>query len=129
MDANRIEANIDLIDIDLNILSEKIQRVPTNFVFNIDEVGNQDYADAEIKTLIAPVNYEQLYAYYPISRNRNRSSLIAAISPCGMAWIPQVTITRATLDDDIYDYFPLDSAQIVHTDNGYVNTRSFENCF
>lgn len=109
MDVNRVEANIDLIDINLNILTEIIQWVLTNFIFNIDEVGNQDYADAEIKTLIAPVYYEQLYAYYPIPRNGTRSSLIAAISPCGMACIPQVTITRATLDDDLYDYIPLNS--------------------
>ena len=88
VNVNRVEANIDLIDINLNILSEVIHGVPTNFIFNIDEVGNQDYADAEIKTLIAPVNYEQLYAYYPISRNGTRSSFIEAISPCGMACIP-----------------------------------------
>lgn len=73
MDMNRIEANIDLIDINLNILSEIIERVPINFIFNIDEIGNNDYEDAKIKTLITPVNYNQLFAYYPTLRNGTRA--------------------------------------------------------
>lgn len=38
-------------------------------------------------------------------------------------------LNSATLDDDIYDFIPLDSVQIFHTDNGYVNSGSFENWF
>lgn len=129
MDSKRIEANILSIDLNLNILSELIEGVPIQFIINIDEVGNQDFADAEIKTLIAPAEYSKLYAYYPVTRSSNRSSCIAAISPAGLVCIPQIAVTRTTLDTEIYEHLPVDSVQIVHTDNGYINSNSFENWF
>ena len=129
MDSKRVEANIYDIDSNLNKLSEIIEGVHSNFIINIDEIGNQDFADAELKTLIAPATYNQLYAPYPVSRSITRASCIAAISAAGLVCIPQVAITRATLDDDIYDYMPVNSAQIVQTDNGYINTDSFKNWF
>lgn len=129
MDAKRVAADINSIDLNLNVLSELIKGVPTNFIINIDEVGNQDFADAEIKSLIAPASYNQLYASYPVSRSSTRASCIAAISPTGLVCIPQIAVTRATLDDEIYEYIPMDSVQIVHTDNGYVNSASFKHWF
>ena len=129
MDSKRIEANFISIDMNLNVLSELIEGVPINFVFNIDEVGNQDFADAEIKTLIAPAGYNQLYAYYPVTRSCSRSSCIAAISPAGLVCSPQIAVTRATLDEELYEYIPADSVQVVHTSNGYINSLSFENWF
>ncbi len=129
MDSKRVQCNPISIDLNLNTLSELIVGVPINFIFNIDEVGQQDFADAELKTLIAPADYNQLYAYYPVTRVSNRSSAIAAISPVGLVCQPQLAVTRATLDDELYEYLPLDSIQIVHTDNRYVNTNSFEHWF
>lgn len=38
MDTNRIKANICIIDINLNVLSEIIDDAKKNFIFNIDEM-------------------------------------------------------------------------------------------
>ena len=38
-------------------------------------------------------------------------------------------MTRTTLDTELYEHLPVDSVQIVHTDNGYINSNSFENWF
>lgn len=46
--------------------SELIKWVSINYVFNKVEVWNQDFADVEIKTLIAPA------AYYQITRSCSR---------------------------------------------------------
>lgn len=108
MDSKRAKANIYDIDSNLNKLSEIIEGVHTNFIKNIDEIGN-------LKTLIAPASYNQLYAPYRVSRSITRSSCIAAISAAGLVCIPQVAITGATLDDDIYDYMSVNSAQMVQT--------------
>ena len=103
----------------MNVLTELIEGVPINFVFNIGEVGKQNLADAEIKKLIAP-------AYYPVTRSCSRSSCIAAISPAGLVCSPQIAVTRAILEEELYEYIPADSVQVVHTNNGYINSLSFK---
>lgn len=125
MDANRIEANLNEIETNLYELSQKVYGVPASFVFNLDEMGQADYADSQETTVLVPISYTQPTAMYPIDRTSKRATCLACISPNGIGCIPQYCITRATIESDLYKYVPHESLQVVHTDTGFVNTASF----
>lgn len=129
MELKRMEANIYEIDENLNQLAQKIEGVHFQFVINIDEIGNQDFSDAELKTLIVPANYPMQYAPYSVDRSVKRSSCIAAISPGGIVTIPQIAVVRETVDSEVYQYISSDSVSVVHTPKGFVNTDSFKYWF
>ena len=38
------------------------------FIFNLDEVGHLNFADAEEKRIIVPVEYEYITTPYPVPR-------------------------------------------------------------
>lgn len=125
MDSDRVEVSINDIESNLMELRQAIQNVPINFCFNIDEMGHSEFADAVIKTVIVPINYEHEEAQIPVDRSGKHASCIACISPKGLFCPPQYTIQRKTIDDNIYNYISKESLQIVETDSGYINSQSF----
>ena len=56
MDSKRMEATIYDIENDLNELKEKIEGISFPFIFNLDEMGEQQYADALKKSVIVPAS-------------------------------------------------------------------------
>ena len=125
LDQDRFCATLDDIENNLTELSDTIDGVPSNFVFNVDEVGHSEYADSFEKYVIVPASYSGKTAPYPVKKNGKHASCIACISPTGMACKPLFTVPRLTVDPQLYDKLPFDSFEIVHTDSGYVNTAVF----
>lgn len=126
MDISRLNASLCELEQNLEELKNKINGLPIPFVFNLDEFGQQDYADAREKTVLVPANYLRSTAQCPVSRTGKRASCLACISPCGLFAKPQITVTRTTVDAEIYKKIPKDSVQIVNTASGYINTNSFK---
>ena len=54
------------------------------------------------------------------------SSVLACISPCGIAAKPLFTVQRATVDSELYRTIPYHSIEVVSTDSGFLNTSSFK---
>lgn len=125
MDSLRLDANINDIEDNLNNLKELVEGVPINFIFNLDEVGIQEWADAQQQTVIVPSNYEKSTAPYEANRNGKRSSILVCISPNGLVGVPQYCVQRKTIDSELYRYVDRESLQIVHTESGFINTNSF----
>lgn len=115
---NEIEEN-------LNLLASEVNGVPPDFVFNLDEVGCHDFADAHDKYVIAPITYDESSTTYPVTRQNKRCSAIVCISLNGLACRPQITIPRVTVDSQIYKYIPPSSFQIASSSSGFVNTETF----
>lgn len=117
-----------LLDIELNLkfLKNKIEGVPSAFIFNCDEVGHSEYADAVQKKLIVPRSCLLNTVLYPVSRNGNHASCLVAISPTGLSCKPLFTVPRVTVDSELYQLIPYDSLAVVHTETGYVNSAVFE---
>lgn len=126
MDISRLNASLSELEQNLEELKNKINGLPIPFVFNLDEFGQQDYADSIEKTVLVPANYPRSTAQCPVSRTGKRASCLACISPCGLFAKPQITVTRTTVDAEIYKKIPKDSVQIVNTASGYINTNSFK---
>jgi hypothetical protein len=76
--------------------------VPAHFVFNMDEMGHQDYADAKEKTCIVP-RYVTEKQYYEVSRRGKRITLIACIAADGSCLRSALIIHRATYETEIQE--------------------------
>ena len=46
MEDNRLNANINQIEENINSLRIKVKGIPLRFVMNLDEMGHSDYEDA-----------------------------------------------------------------------------------
>ena len=123
-ESDRLETSITDVEQNLNILYEKINGIPLPFIFNIDEVGEQRYTDACEKYVIVPWSYDKLTVPIPVERDGRRSSVLVCISPNGQTCPPQYAITRTTIDSELFRYIPPDQIQLVHTDSGFINTKS-----
>ena len=125
MEMTRLMASLLDLENNLEQLKNIINGLPIPFIFNLDEFGQQDFADAVEKVVIVPQNYNKATAQCPVNRNGKRSSCLACISPMGIFGKPQIAVSRSTIDSEIYSRLPKDCLQIVNTSNGYINTYSF----
>jgi hypothetical protein len=55
--------------------------VPAHFVFNLDEMGHQDWADRTEKTRLVPADHPSKQVNVPVSRTGKRIPLMAAMTP------------------------------------------------
>jgi hypothetical protein len=74
------------------------------FVFNMDEMGYQAYADRKDVTLWVSGDVEDKLLYFPVSRLGKRITLIACIALDGSFLRPCLIIHRQTYNDDIADF-------------------------
>ena len=81
MDLNRIEVNLSVIGANFFELSQKVYGVPAQFVFNVDEMGQADYADSHETIILVLKSYNLPTAVYPIDRQSKRSTCLACITP------------------------------------------------
>ena len=129
MDSDRFNATEKSIDDYYNNLDSIISGVPHQFVFNLDECGNQDWVDAREIRVIVPKNYNKKTAPFAISRQGKLSTVLHCIAG-DCRWIkPQVVLQRKTADSEIYKYLSPTYFQFVHTPSGYINSVSFEYWF
>lgn len=63
-----MEVQLNDIEENLNSLAEETTDVPLPFVFNLDEMGAQDWADACKKRVIVPSGYKLNSAPYGVER-------------------------------------------------------------
>lgn len=128
MDKDSVEAS--LIDIETNLmqLSKKVCDVPTPFVFNVDEMGQSDFADTHETVVIVQKNFSKPRAEYSVDRSIKTATCLACINLNGIRCKPQYTVQCSTIETNLYDHLPYESLLVVHTDSGYVNTQSFLFC-
>ena len=117
LDKDRYESQLSDIEENLKVLKMKVDGLPSNFVFNCDEVGHSEFADSPQKILIVPKSYTAKVAPYPSNKNGKHATCIACISPVGISCKPLFTVPRSTVDPELYTSLPLDSLDIVHTES------------
>jgi hypothetical protein len=89
---------------DFERLAVALEGVPAHFVFNMDEMGHQEFADAPNKTAYIPVTAKEKEVYYPVSRNGKRITLIGCIAADGSYIRPAIIIPRKTYDDELVNF-------------------------
>lgn len=126
MEMARMEVPTNLIEENINQLRREIEGIPLEFIMNLDEMGQQEFEDAEVKTVIVPKGFKDSFAPYPIERKGDRSTVLATINDLGVFGRPLFAVKRTFGDLEVYRKLPLNSLEIVHTKKGYVNTRAFQ---
>jgi hypothetical protein len=81
-------------------LRDAIEGVPSAFVYNMDEMGHEEYADRKEKKCVVP-SHVQGQVFYEVSRQGKRITLVACVASDGSFVRPNIIISRATYDDDI----------------------------
>jgi hypothetical protein len=84
-------------------LCEKIDGIPSNFVFSMDEMDHQEYTDAKPKTYIVPSRVAEK-PYYSVSRRGKRITLIACVAADSSSVRPAFIIPRVIYEDEPAEY-------------------------
>ena len=75
VEIKRMEVQLKDIESNINSLANEISDVPMPFVFNLDEKGAQEWADACRKRVIVPSGYRLNSAPYAVERGGKRVPL------------------------------------------------------
>jgi hypothetical protein len=107
-----------------------VEGVPAHFVFNMDEIGHQDWADRQRKMCIVPASHDGTRVYSPLSRVGKRITLIACIACDGSFLIPTVIVARKTVDADLLlTGLTCEKVTIFTQPKGFVDTAIFDAWF
>jgi hypothetical protein len=127
MDAKRTEVTAEQIQAHFATLFATLSGAPAHFVFNMDEMGHQEWADAPDNGCVVPISHGGNRVYYPVSRTGKRITLLACVAADGSYLKPAVVITRKTYDDDLVLYgLTSEKVERYSQDNGYVATPIFD---
>jgi hypothetical protein len=83
MDEKRLDVSIEQIKAPFATLFAQVSGAPAHFVFNIDEMGHQTWADAQNKTCFVPSDHPGDEVFYPVSRTGKRITLVSCVAADG----------------------------------------------
>jgi hypothetical protein len=130
IETKRAEVTVEQIQEHFERLSANLSGVPAHFVFNIDEMGHQEWADATQKVCFVPVSHTEKQVYYPVPRMGKRITLLACVAADGSFLKPTVIIPRKTYDEDLYLLgMTPEKVKLYSQENGYVETSIFNDWF
>lgn len=128
MEKNRVDCPIELIEQFYNDLESILDtnKIPSAFVFNIDEAGFSEWADSTKMTVLVPVDAKTEDTKIPIEREGKRASFLAGICADGSTLKPAIVVPRKTIELELYDqgYTP-DKLCICSSDSGFFATEQF----
>ena len=78
-----------------------MEGVPTELIFNLDEVGMQKWADRKKKKILAPVDMKNSRIEYAVERTEKRITIVSAISMAGDCLTPMIITHRKTIDKEL----------------------------
>jgi hypothetical protein len=130
MEDTRMAVTIEQISEHFALLSKLLTDVPAQFVWNMDEMGHQDWPDAVDKVCYVPAELPTNHVTYPVSRKGKRITLIACIGADGSFMRPALVISRKTFEDELllFGYTP-DKVEIYDQPNAYIDRDIFTDWF
>jgi hypothetical protein len=76
--------------------------VPAHFVFNMDEMGHQKWADRQARTCFVSAYHEPDDVALPVFRTGKQITLVVCIAADDFYIKPPIVILRKTIDEDIF---------------------------
>lgn len=133
LDQNRFSCSEKTIDEYYSQLEEVVPRVNPCFIYNLDEVGYQDYVDSRMVIVVVPEEFVAKKVSIPYDRNAKRCSALVAIALNGENVKPTLILPRVTIDSEIYTVLPHHCFTSFSQKNGFITTaiflKWFENIF
>jgi hypothetical protein len=94
--SDRVFCSEDDIDRYYTMLEETLTGAPSAVIYNVDEVGCDDWADKVTRHVIVPAEYDKPSIDIPISRTDSRASMVACIAADGRPLKPVIILPRKT---------------------------------
>ena len=80
-----------------------INGTPSKFVINIDETGQQEWADKRELNYYIPSDNQATEITYAVDRSGHRSTAVVAISLSGKLLKPMILVKRSTIDTELVE--------------------------
>jgi hypothetical protein len=126
MEAARVFADPNPIDLYYEHLESILIDFPAALVINLDETGHQDWTDANTEKVIVPLSYKSNKFTLPIDRQAKRATLLAAITAAGDALKPLIIVPRHTCEQELYEIgFTPQSVLYAEQENGFITAELF----
>jgi hypothetical protein len=84
-------------------LKQDVERLPSAFIFNLNEPGFQDWADRKKRTVIVPATYQESEIACSIYGATKRSSLLVCIAADGTHLKPLLILPRKTIEPEVLE--------------------------
>jgi hypothetical protein len=84
-------------------LIDFVQNIHTEFVFKMDEVGSEEWADAKPKKAFVPTFRAEETIRCDVKRGGRRVTVIVTISMAGEVLTPLLVIHRRTIDHEVWE--------------------------
>ena len=100
--------------------------VPAAFVFNMDETGINEYANAKKKQVVVDTNFPGETTEYPVERNTNSSTLVACIAADGTGIPPLLVVKHRTIREVIEEMcWTGEKVTFAHSESGFITRDIF----
>ena len=126
VEACRLQLDYRKIQRFLDETETLLRDVPPAFVFNMDETGINERANAKKKRVVVHSGFRGRQTVYPIPRNRRHSTVVACIAADGTAIPPLVVVTHRTTRDTLrLRCWGDDKVRFKHSQSGYITHDLF----
>ena len=100
--------------------------IPSAFIYNLDEEGNEEFVDAKRDKVVAPKG-GMGSCFYPVSRKQDHATVLACIVANGTFLKPLFVVQRATIEASLllHNMGP-DKISIEQAESGYINSAIFD---
>jgi hypothetical protein len=130
MEDKRVMVGINVIRDYFDVLGQTVSGTPAAFVFNMDEMGHQVWADAQDTVCFVPASETASVVYFPVSRTGKRITLIACIAADGTYIRPALILARKTYENEIRRAgFTKRILDIYHQINSFIDGPIFDDWF
>jgi hypothetical protein len=130
IDEKRLQVDDAAIRDYFGVLFATVSGAPAHFVFNMDEMGHQSWADAQKTVCFVPADFQEPVVHYPVSRTGKRITLVACIAADGSFLRPCLVISRKTFDDEILTQgFTAEKVEIYSQSKAYIDLDIFDDWF
>lgn len=127
LDQERYFADTNLINFFYSNLFSFFQtyKIPSHFVYNLDEEGHDQFADAINELVVVPKDHKGK-PRFPVAKKADHTTFLACISAGGEYMKPLIITKRQTVDSQIC-HLPIHDKIVIETsDSGYINSNIFD---
>ena len=123
-------SRLNLADQDVQNFTTETERrlaqVPAAFLFNMDETGINECANATRKRVVVHSDFQGTQTRYPVARNTTHATLVACITADGTAIRPLVIVTHRTVRLTLMSMcWTDDKVCFKHNKSGYITHDLF----
>ena len=127
MESERVRSDPKEIDLYFQLLKSNIQDVPACLLFNLDETGFNEWADAKDCMVVVPVQYQGNGIPLATKRQCKRATLLGCIAADRSSLKPFVIVPRKTIEIELLlNGYTNEKVEIVFQENGFIDTVLFE---